>query len=188
MKLVIRNYLRFKFLNSLFAGSAMGTVFVIYSLLEPAIFSLGGIVLAILTLLVAKIYSRIMKIEIFFLVTVLVEIAMLVAIVAYLASDHTRNLSLFIYLCYQVMFLFGGYIVRFETLALGKIKLLSYLDVRKQAGYLAGLFVSFIAYKALDQLLISNSSDQVWYLHWALLIIQLVVISLAFKSFKRSAS
>lgn len=100
MKLVIRNYLRFKFLNSLFAGSAMGTVFVIYSLLEPAIFSLGGIVLAILTLLVAKIYSRIMKIEIFFLVTVLVEIAMLVAIVAYLASDHTRNLSLFIYLCY----------------------------------------------------------------------------------------
>lgn len=187
MKIIPRNYLQFKLLNSLFAGASMASVFVIYAQIEPAVFSFGGIVLAFATIFIAKFYSKIMKIKIFFALSLSVEIAMMIAVLLYLSDPISAQIALLIYLCYQIMFLFGGYIVRFETLALRKIKLLSMVDVRKQIGYLAGLFVSFAIYKSLEIFTTLDKTEQVWWLHIFLLLLQSAVIAGLARSFgKRS--
>ena len=40
-------FIRYKFLNSLFLGLSVGAVFVLYTPLSPAVFSAGGIGLAL---------------------------------------------------------------------------------------------------------------------------------------------
>lgn len=188
MRIIPRNYLEFKLLNSLFAGAGMAGVFVVYAQIKPLVFSLGGIVLALMSIAIAKIYSKIMKTRIFFALSMVVEGAMLVAVLLFLLSPKSAEIALAIYICYQIMFLFGGYIVRFETLALRKVKLLSMVDVRKQIGYLAGLFVSFTVYKSLELvMLIHDKVEQVWHMHLLLLPLQVVVIYKLARSFRSDA-
>ena len=53
----------YKFFNSLFLGTSIGSIFIIYSPLEPAIYSVGGIVLAFGLMAVASFYEKILKSE-----------------------------------------------------------------------------------------------------------------------------
>ena len=54
-----KNFVIYKFLNSLFMGTSIGCIFTIYMPLEPSIYSIGGIVLALGSILIATQYAKI---------------------------------------------------------------------------------------------------------------------------------
>jgi hypothetical protein len=89
------------------------------------------------------------------------------------------------YIGYQVTFVFGSYLVRVETLLLNTDVLLTKLDTAKQLGYLVGMGISYLFYRGLTQLGIDANQDQVYTLHFLLLMVELIVIGLILKSFKR---
>ncbi len=183
MRLHVRTYLWYKLLNSLFFGLSVGSVFVLYTPLEPSIFSLGGIFLAVGMLVVAKYYEKMMNLLVFYRMTLLVESVALIIVVSFLIFQYHYLNALFIYVSYQVTFMFGGYLVRVETLILKKTALLSFADMLKQKGYLLGMVLSFGFYKLLDSISIVDKQVQVYYLHVSLLLLQIVILYLVFKAF-----
>jgi len=184
----VRPYLYYKFLNSLFLGLSVGSVFVLYTPLQPSIFSLGGIFLAVSMLILAKFYSKIMNIEAFFYITLLVEVIVLAFVLLFLILNYSYMSALLIYLGYQITFVFGSYLVRMETLVLKKTKIISYADIMKQKGYLVGLVVSYLFYKLLAYAGIVNKQIQVYDLHVGLFLLEIIIILFIFKSFSKNAS
>lgn len=178
-------FIRYKFVNSLFLGLSVGAIFTLYTPLEPSIYSLGGVLLALGMLLVARLYHRILNARWFFAISLGVETLLLLAMLYFLVFPYTYQTALIIYIGYQITFVFGSYLVRIETLLLEKDALLTHLDTAKQLGYLLGLGVSYLFYKILDQYMIIDNQTQVYYLHFLLVVVELAVISLIFKSFKR---
>ena len=59
-------FVTYKFLNSLFMGLSIGSVFTLYAPLSPATFSAGGIGLALATLIIATQYHRLFNRDWFF--------------------------------------------------------------------------------------------------------------------------
>lgn len=185
MKLHVRVYLWYKLLNSLFFGFSVGSIFVLYTPLEPSVFSIGGIALALGMLLVAKFYEKMMHLLVFYRVNVLVEVIPLLIILSFLLFQYHYMNALFIYASYQITFMFGGYLVRMETLVLKKTALLSFADVMKQKGYLVGMVLSYGFYKALEMNGVLDKQRQVYDLHIVLLLLQIVILYLLFKAFSK---
>ena len=181
-----RNFLRYKFFNSLFLGTSIGSVFTIYAPLDPSVYSLGGIVLAASMLIVATLYSRILNINYFYKISLFVELVILSVIIAFLLLSFNYQIALFVYIGYQITFMFGSYLIRGETLLLKKDRLLTLVDVAKQLGYLIGLALSFLFYKFIEyQFQIIDNQTQVFYIHYLLLIIEIIVIIFLVKSFEK---
>ncbi len=178
-----RYYLWYKFFNSLFLGLTVGSIFVLYTPLQPSIYSLGGIALALGMLVVAKFYENIMNIKFFFLVTLFVELTVLVFVISFLLLNYSYATALIVYIGYQITFVFGSYLVRMETIALKKTILLSFADVAKQKGYLMGLVISYIFYKTLEYFGIMQKQLQVYDLYMVALILQIVILFLVVNSF-----
>ncbi|WP_353662178.1 hypothetical protein [Hydrogenimonas sp. SS33] len=186
MKILPRYYIRYKGLNSFFMGLTVGSVFTIYAVLDPSVFSLGGIFLAVGMLAVAKFYEKILNMRTFFKISLLVELVMLVLIVGFLSLPYGFATALFVYIGYQFTFMFGSYLVRAETIFLNRKQILSWLDMAKQAGYLAGMLVSWLFYKVLERGLgITDHAKQVYELHWLLLVTELGIIYLLLRSFEK---
>lgn len=186
-KLTIQNreFINYKFFNSLFLGISVGSIFILYTPLSPSIYSIGGILLAFAMLVVAKFYSKILNINYFYKISLLVEVVPLILVTIFLIFSYSYTTALLIYIGYQVTFTFGSYLVRAETVLFKKAKLLTFLDVTKQKGYLVGMAISFIFYKILETYLQVNSyQDQVYYIHFLLLTIESITIYLLLKSFK----
>lgn len=180
----LRPYLWFKLLNSLFFGLSTGSVFILYSPLKPSVYSLGGIILALGLLVVAKFYTPMMNRRVFYAITLMVEAVILAMICYFLFFSYSYMSALLIYASYQFTFIFGGYLVRAETVALGRAKAMSFVDVAKQKGYLAGMVLAYGFYKFLEWQGISDKQEQVYILHFGLLGLQLIIILLIFKAFK----
>ena len=181
-----RNFFRYKFFNSLFLGTSIGSVFTIYAPLDPSVYSIGGIVLAASMLMVATLYSRILNINYFYKISLFVELVILSVIVAFLLLSFNYQIALFVYIGYQITFMFGSYLIRGETLLLKKDRLLTLVDVAKQFGYLIGLGLSFLFYKFIEyQFQIIDNQTQVFYIHYLLLIIEIIVIIFLVKSFEK---
>ncbi|NLC27862.1 MAG: hypothetical protein GX780_03705 [Campylobacteraceae bacterium] len=178
-----RPYVWYKLLNSLFFGLSTGSVFILYTPLKPSIYSLGGIVLALGLLVVAKWYERMMNRRVFFAIALLVEYVTLAMVAYFLLFSYSYMTALLVYVAYQFTFIFGGYLLRVETLALSKSKLLSIVDVAKQKGYLLGMVMAFLFYKLLELQGMNDKQTQVYILHFGLLAIQLAIIFLIYKSF-----
>ncbi len=179
----------FKFFNSMFTGLSLGTVFVIYSPLDPSVYSIGGIVLAIATMAIATLYSRLIKVEYFYLISLCVEIVILIIVLAVLVFSLNTVIAAIVYIGYQITFFFGSYLVRCETLLLESKKLLSKVDVFKQLGYLLGLAISYIMYKWFEYyLLVTENNIQVYLMHHGLLGNQLIVIFALYFSFNKRSS
>jgi len=179
----IRYYLYYKFLNSLFLGLSVGSVFVLYAPLEPSVFSLGGIFLALGMLFLAKIYYKIMNIRSFFYITLFVETVVFAFILAFLILNYSYESALLVYIGYELTFVFGSYLVRMETIALHKTQVLSWADMMKQKGYLAGLVLSYLFYKILDFIHITNKQIQVYDLYCLLLLLEIGIIFTVYKTF-----
>lgn len=182
MRLAIKNYIRYKFLNSFFTGLSVGSIFVIYEPLKPSIFSLGGIFLAIGMLVVAKFYEILLNIKRYFIIALFVEIIMLILVAIFLFRPYEYMSALLIYIGYQLTFIFGAYLVRAETLIVRKKRLLSIVDESKQLGYLGGMALSYVFYQLLFFDL--NKQEQVYNLHFLLFFIEIVIIYLFLKSFR----
>ena len=181
-----RNFIRYKFFNSLLLGTSIGSVFTIYSPLEPAVYSIGGIALAVSMLFIATLYSRILNINSFYKISLFVELVILSVIIAFLLFSFNYQIALIVYIGYQITFMFGSYLVRGETLLLKKDRLLTLVDVSKQLGYLVGLGASFLFYKLIEyQFQIIDNQTQVFYIHYFLLLIEILVILFLIKSFEK---
>ena len=181
-----RNFFRYKFFNSLFLGTSIGSVFTIYSPLEPAVYSIGGIALAVSMLFIATLYSRILNINSFYKISLFVELVILSVIIAFLLFSFNYQIALIVYIGYQITFMFGSYLIRGETLLLKKDRLLTLVDVSKQLGYLVGLAASFFFYKLIEyQFQIIDNQTQVFYIHYFLLLIEILVILFLIKSFEK---
>ncbi len=180
-----RYYFWYKFFNSLFLGLSVGSIFVIYTPLKPSMFSLGGVALAIGMLIVAKFYEKIMNIRYFFYITLLVELTVLGFVIFFLLFKYSYMSALTVYLGYQLTFVFGSYLVRMETVALKRTSLLSFADIAKQKGYLLGLILSYIFYKILEYFGIIKKQIQVYDLYMVALIVQIIIVLLVMKSFRK---
>lgn len=181
-----RNFIRYKFFNSLFLGTSIGSVFTIYSPLEPAVYSIGGIALAVSMLFIATLYSRILNINSFYKISLFVELVILCVIIAFLLFSFNYQIALIVYIGYQITFMFGSYLIRGETLLLKKDRLLTLVDVSKQLGYVVGLAASFLFYKLIEyQFQIIDNQTQVFYIHYFLLLIEILVILFLIKSFEK---
>ena len=141
-----RDYIIYKFFNSLFLGTSIGSVFIIYSPLEPAIYSIGGIVLALGLMGVALFYEKILNIGYFYIISLFVEIVILAVLISFLIFSYSYEIALCVYIGYQVTFIFGSYLGRVETLLLKKKRILKAVDISKQAGYMIGLLLSYVVF------------------------------------------
>jgi hypothetical protein len=180
----IRDFLQYKFLNSVFTGLSMGSVFTIYGSLEPSIFSIGGIFLAIGLLIVAKYYTKILNINSFYRISLGVEVVIFLMVGYFLLNPYNYTTALLVYVGYQISFMFGSYLVRAETIFLNRLQILSFLDVTKQKGYLVGLAVSYLFYKILEYFGTTDNQMQVYYLHFGLFVLEIDVIYFLWKAFK----
>ncbi|MDD5053653.1 MAG: hypothetical protein PHO27_13035 [Sulfuricurvum sp.] len=184
MKLYFHPYLRYKFLNSLFTGMVGGSVFTIYGSLSPSTFSMGGIVLAIGLMGMAYIYHHLMRLNRFFFFSLIAEVIMFIMIGYFLLFPNYELTALIVYGAYQLSFMAGGYLVRAETHFARKARVMGWIDVAKQQGYLAGLLISYGFYKAIEYYGYGDAKTQVYALHILLLPLELAIIMLLFGAFK----
>lgn len=183
----LRDFVKYKFLNSLFTGISVGSIFIIYTPLQPIIFSVGGIALAVAMLLIARFYVRILNRTWFWRISLGVEIVMLLLVLGFLLFSYSYATALFVYAGYQLTFAFGSYLVRAETILIEKARALTYLDVYKQAGYLAGMLMAFIFYEGLEVAAgIGDSQTQVYLMHYLLLGIEGSVLYFLYRAFHHS--
>ena len=185
LTLIPKWFIRYKFFNSLFLGLSVGAIFTLYAPLEPSLYSLGGVILAMGMLLVARLYPYILNAQWFFRISLYVELILLVAILYFLLNQYNYQTALIMYIGYQATFVFGSYLIRVETLLLKTDENLTNLDTAKQLGYLFGMGLSYLFYKVLAFQNITQNQEQVYLLHFILVVIELIIIGLIFKSFKK---
>ena len=184
-KLNIREFLKYKLLNSAFLGLSVGSIFILYTPLMPSVYSIGGILLALGMLIVAKFYYKILNIDYFYKISLFVELVLLFVVTYFLLFSYSYTTAFIVYVGYQVTFTFGSYLVRAETLFLKKSKPIELVDVAKQKGYLLGMLVSYLFYTALEYFFnIIDKQIQVYDIHFLLLTLQGLIIFYLIKSFK----
>lgn len=177
-------FLAYKFINSLFLGLSIGSVFVLYSPLSPSIFSAGGIGLALGTLLIATQYHRLFNVRWLFRISLGVELVILAGVIGVLIQPIDTPLALFIYIGYQFSFAFGSYLVRCETFLINAQANLKQLDIAKQAGYLLGMAGAWLFYELVESVWsISERTEQVTAIHWPLLVIEAGVVASLVRAF-----
>ena len=177
-------YLKYKFFNSLFLGISVGSYITIYSPLDIKTFSIGGIFLAIAMIIIAKYYHKIININYFKKISLTAEYCILLSLLILLIFSYSYTISLAIYIIYQITFSFGSYLVRTETMLFNDKKIISKLDVIKQQGTLIGMGFSFVFHKLIENyLLIDDNETQVYYVHFVLVIVQLMTIVFLTNSF-----
>ena len=187
MRLKKKYFLFYKLLNSAFTGLSVGIIFTIYQPIEDnSIYSIGGIFLASAMLLIAKFYEKLLNIHKFFQISIAVELIILITLLVFMTLQYTLTSALLVYIGYQITFIFGGYLVRAETLVAKEKVFLSKIDVNKQLGYLIGLAGSYIFYKSLDYgFNILDTKIQISILHYLLLSLQVTIILVLANSFSR---
>lgn len=183
-RILTREFLKYKLINSAFLGVSVGSIFTIYEPLMPSVYSIGGIVLALGMLFLAKLYSKILNITAFYKISLFVELILLLLILLFLLLSYSYTMALLFYIGYQLTFLFGSYLIRAETLFLRRAKILEFVDVAKQKGYLLGLLVSYLFYQFLEHFYaIESKQTQVYLLHYLLLAFELLTIYFLRRSF-----
>ena len=187
LKINNKAFIIYKLFNSLFLGVSIGAVFTIYEPLEPTIYSVGGIALALGMLIIAKFYHKILNINYFFIISLIVEFVVLILLIFFLIFKYNYQTALLIYIGYQITFIFGSYLVRVETLVINDNNILTKIDMAKQIGYLIGMGTSYITYKVLEKIyFIEDAKEQVYLIHFLLIFIELLVLFFLIKSFKKT--
>lgn len=151
---------------------------------DMSIHSIGGIFLACAMIAVAKFYEKILNIRKFFQISMIIELIMLVTVLFFMTMKPNFTSAILIYSGYQITFIFGGYLVRAETLVVEDKKILAKVDINKNTGYLIGLAFSFMFYKTLEYTFkIEDATTQINILHYFLLILQSSIIMILARSF-----
>lgn len=186
LKLNIREFLKYKFLNSLFLGLSVGSIFILYTPLMPSLYSIGGVLLALGMLIVAKLYYKILNIDYFYRISLFIELLLFGVILFFLIFSYSYMTALVIYIGYQITFTFGSYLIRAETLFLKKTKTIEWVDVTKQKGYLAGMIISYLFYALLENVYyVNDKQEQVYAMHFLLLGVEILIMYYLIHSFRR---
>lgn len=186
MRLNIKSFLWYKLFNSSFTGLSIGMLFTIYDPLDPLVYSVGGIFLAVAMLIIAKFYDKLLNIKSFYYISLMVELMMLFTVIIFVLLQFSLVSALLIYIGYQFTFTFGGYLVRAETLVAQDKELLGKIDISKQLGYLFGLGASFLFYETLKYgIEIIESKEQIIILNYILIVLQCFIIFFLIRSFSR---
>ena len=112
LKLNRKYFLIYKLLNSSFTGLSIGILFTIYKPLEdPSIYSLGGIFLKYSLFFLAMFYEKLLNINSFFYISLLVELIMIISLFIFLIYK-TSFFSIIYLLFIPINICFGGYLVR----------------------------------------------------------------------------
>ena len=186
LKLNIREFLKYKFLNSLFLGLSVGSIFVLYTPLMPSVYSIGGVLLALGMLVVAKFYYKILNMHYFYSISLFIELVILSILIYFLLFSYSYMTALIIYIGYQITFTFGSYLIRAETLFLKKTKPIELVDIAKQTGYLTGMVLSYFFYLLLEKVFeISDKQVQVYNIHFMLILVELLIIYYLIHSFRK---
>ncbi|MBT6815291.1 MAG: hypothetical protein HOA49_02670 [Flavobacteriales bacterium] len=179
-------FITYKFINTMFMGIAIGSYVTQYKPIKIDDYPIMGIIFAILTISIASLYKRIMKIDYFFKFLLIVESIMLIWIIFFLIYPYSYQVALLIYIARSITFLFGDFLGRAETIFLNKTETLSSIDIFKQLGNISGMIFSVLFYKWIEETyLISDNESKVYYIHFLLVILQVIIIFLVFKSFQR---
>jgi len=178
----LQAYFWYKALNSAFTGLSIGIFFVLYTPLKPITYSIGGIILALGMLVLAKLYTKVLNYNWFFRFSLLVEIVMLLMIIVVLFGGFSLFTAMAVYSGYQVSFMFGGYLLRVESLVLKRSKILEAIDVAKQIGYMVGLAFSYGFYEFFHAY---NSQEQVYSLHYLMVSLEVLIIVFLLRGFKK---
>ena len=179
-------FITYKFINTMFMGIAIGSYVTQYKPIKIDDYPIMGIIFAILTIGIASLYKRIMKIDYFFKFLLIVESIMLIWIIFFLIYPYSYQVALLIYIARSITFLFGDFLGRAETIFLNKTEILSSIDVFKQLGNISGMILSVLFYKWIEETyLISDNESKVYYIHFLLVILQVIIIFLVFKSFQK---
>ena len=137
-------------------------------------------------LVIAKFYDRLLNIRSFYQISIGVEIVMLITLLMFMILQYTFTSALLVYMGYQLTFIFGGYLVRAETLVANDKELLGKIDINKQLGYLLGLGLSFLFYKALEYgFELTDPKIQINILHYFLVALQGIIILVLVNSFRK---
>lgn len=186
MRLNTKSFLWYKLFNSSFTGLSIGMLFTIYDPLDPLVYSVGGIFLAVAMLIIAKFYDKLLNIKSFYYISLMVELMMLFTVIIFVLLQFSLVSALLIYIGYQFTFTFGGYLVRAETLVAQDKELLGKIDISKQLGYLFGLGASFLFYETLKYgIEIIESKEQIIILNYILIVLQCFIIFFLIRSFSR---
>jgi len=182
----LKKYLYYKLLNSAFGGLSIGSVFIIYESLKPSVYSIGGIVLALGMLVVARFYDKILDARSFFIINLFVEFVLLFLIIFFLLTDYGSFQAFVIYSLYQLTFIFGSYLPRAETLIFENKESLKKIDTAKQSGYLGGMLIVSVFYYLLESWIgVVDKKAQIEYLHILLLVVQLGNIYIFVNAYKK---
>lgn len=185
LNIKLTDFIRYKFLNSLFLGLSIGSVFAIYTPLQQSVYSIGGIVLALAMLFLARYYSKILNAFYFFYISLSVEVIVLLMLIYFLIFSYSYQTAILVYLGYQLTFVFGSFLVRAETLVIKEAKDLTKVDVAKQLGYLIGMALSFIAYQCMEHFgQVYDNQKQVYFMHIPLVLVECFVLLFLWRSFK----
>jgi len=179
-------FIAYKFVNTMFMGIAIGSYVIQYQPIKIDDYPIMGILFAILTIIIAALYKRIMKIDYFFKFLLIVELIMLIWIIFFLIYPYSYQVALLIYIARNITFLFGDFLGRAETIFLKKTEILSSIDIFKQIGSIFGMILSVLFYKWIEQTYqIFDNESKVYYIHFILIFLQFIIIFLVLKSFKK---
>ena len=182
-----RNYLKYKFFNSLFLGAGIGSYISQYQAIKISEIAILGIIFAFLSLFIAKIYHKIIYKKYFFQISLFVELVMVFWMLFFLFFPFSYKIALLIYVARSLTFLFGDYLQRSETYLLKKKKIFSFIDVNRQIGIIVGMVFAVIYYYILEEYFqITENQKLVYYIHFILFGVECMIIYFLLKSFRKA--
>jgi len=186
LKINFRKYIYYKFFNSLFLGVGIGSFISQYNPIKISEIAILGILFSVLSILIAKVYTKIMFQQYFYIILLFVEFVMLFWMTFFLLFEFSYKIALLIYISRSVTFLFGDYLGRAETHLVKRKQIFSFIDINRQMGMIIGMIIAVIFYYILEKVyFISDNQSQVYYIHFFLYIIELLIIYLLVKSFRK---
>lgn len=184
-----RNYIKYKFFNSLFLGAGIGSYISQYQPIKIAEIAILGIVFALLSIFIAKQYYKIIYKKYFFQISLFVELVMVFWMLFFLIFPFSYKIALLIYVARSITFLFGDYLQRSETHLFKKKKIFSFIDINRQMGSIIGMIFAVGYYFILESYFhITENQALVYYIHFILFAVELVIIYFLIKSFKKVKS
>jgi len=181
-----RNYIKYKFFNSLFLGAGIGSYISQYQPIKISEIAILGIIFAFLSLLIARVYHKIIYKRYFFQISLFVELVMVFWMLFFLIFPFSYKIALLIYVARSLTFLFGDYLQRSETHLLKKKKIFSFIDINRQIGTIIGMVFAVVYYYILEEYFqITENQKLVYYIHHILFGVEFVIIYYLLKSFRK---
>lgn len=186
VKIHYRNYIKYKFFNSLFLGAGIGSYITQYQPIKITEIAILGIIFALLSIFIAKQYHKIIYKKYFFQISLFVELVMVFWMLFFLIFPFSYKIALLIYVARSITFLFGDYLQRSETHLFKKKKIFSFIDINRQMGSIIGMLFAVVYYYILEKYFyITENQALVYYIHFILFVVELVIIHFLIQSFKK---